>query len=158
MWRRVAALLICGIAAAAPAAARPKERPKTMPVLKLHAQNPHYFEFDGKPVLLVTSGEHYGAVLNRAFDYAKYLDTLQADGLNLTRLFTGAYVEHHGAFDIVANTLAPAPGDFICPWQRTDTPGYRGGGNRFGGGGSRNGGGGGGGGGFSRGKRREPRW
>jgi hypothetical protein len=47
--------------------------------------------FRGKPTALVTSGEHYGAVLNLDFDYAKYLDTLSADGLNLTRTFSGSY-------------------------------------------------------------------
>ena len=32
-------------------------------------------------------------MLNLDFDYRKYLDTLAADGLNYTRVFTGAYVE-----------------------------------------------------------------
>jgi hypothetical protein len=131
MGRCIGIVLICGAIVAAAAAAPAKERAKTMSVLKLDSQNPHYFEFGGKPVVLVTSGEHYGAVLNRAFGYAKYLDTLHADGLNLTRMFVGGYVEHHGAFAITENTLAPAPGDLICPWKRSDTPGYRGGANRF---------------------------
>ena len=80
---------------------------------------------------MVTSGEHYGAVLNLDFDYRKYLATLAADGLNLTRTFPGAYVEPVGAFQIERNTLAPAPGRLICPWARSDTPGYANGGNRF---------------------------
>src|SRR5262245_51857411 len=33
--------------------------------LALHPDNPHYFLFRGKPTILVTSAEHYGAVLNR---------------------------------------------------------------------------------------------
>jgi hypothetical protein len=99
--------------------------------LALHPDNPHYFLFRGKPTLLVTSGEHYGAVLNLDFDYKKYLATLAADGLNLTRTFPGAYVEPVGAFKIERNTLAPAPGRLICPWSRSDTPGYANGGNRF---------------------------
>jgi hypothetical protein len=37
--------------------------------LRLHPDNPHYFLFRGKPTVLITSGEHYGAILNRAFDY-----------------------------------------------------------------------------------------
>ena len=36
--------------------------------LALHPDNPHYFLYRGKPAVLVTSGEHYGAVLNRDFD------------------------------------------------------------------------------------------
>jgi hypothetical protein len=99
--------------------------------LALHPDNPHYFLFRGKPTVLITSGEHYGAVLNLDFDYAKYLDTLAGDGLNLTRTFTGSYVEPVGAFNIDRNTLAPAAGRFICPWARSDTPGYANGGNKF---------------------------
>jgi hypothetical protein len=57
--------------------------------ISLHPGNPHYFRFRGKPAVLITSGEHYGAVLNRAFDFGKYLDTLAADNLNLTRVFAG---------------------------------------------------------------------
>lgn len=99
--------------------------------LALHPDNPHYFLFRGKPTVLVTSGEHYGAVLNLDFDYVRYLDALQRDGLNLTRTFSGAYVEPEGAFKIAQNTLAPAPHRFICPWARSDTPGYANGGNKF---------------------------
>jgi hypothetical protein len=99
--------------------------------LALHPDNPHYFLLRGQPTVLVTSGEHYGAVLNLDFDYRKYLETLQADGLNLTRTFTGAYCEPAGAFNIAENTLAPAKGRFLAPWARSDTPGYANGGNKF---------------------------
>src|SRR5207248_2207722 len=44
--------------------------------------NPHYFEFRGKPTILITSGEHYGAVLNLDFDYIRYLDALKANNVN----------------------------------------------------------------------------
>jgi hypothetical protein len=88
--------------------------------LRLHPTNPHYFEYHGKPILLVTSGEHYGAVLNRDFDYRRYLDTLAKDGLNLTRLFIGTYHEVPGtSFSIPRNTLAPRPEAFLAPWART---------------------------------------
>jgi hypothetical protein len=99
--------------------------------LALHPDNPHYFLFRGKPTVLVTSGEHYGAVLNRDFDYVKYLDELAAHGLNLTRTFTGVYCEDAKSFNITRNTLAPAEGKLLCPWARTDTPGYAGGGAKF---------------------------
>ena len=36
---------------------------------RLHPENPHYFEFRGKAVALIASGEHYRAVINSAFDY-----------------------------------------------------------------------------------------
>lgn len=100
--------------------------------LALHPDNPHYFLWRGKPTILITSAEHYGAVLNLDFDYRKYLDTLARDGLNNTRTFTGGtYVEPPGAFDITKNTLAPLTGRFISPWARSEQPGYNGGGNKF---------------------------
>lgn len=102
-----------------------------MEPITLHPDNPHYFLFRAKPTVLITSGEHYGAVLNLDFDYLPYLDELQACGFNLTRLFTGAYCEHPEAFNIENNTLAPAPGRFICPWARSDVHGYAGGGSKF---------------------------
>jgi hypothetical protein len=88
------------------------------PPIRLHPTNPHYLEFRGKPSVLVTSGEHYGAVLNLDFDHAAYLDELKAHGFNLTRTFSGAYFEVPGNFKIKDNTLAPAPGRNIAPWPK----------------------------------------
>ena len=105
------------------------------PVMKkpigLHPENPHYFIYKNKPTILVTSGEHYGAVLNLDFDFVTYLDALSRDSLNLTRIFSGAYLEPQGAFKIEQNTLAPARGRFISPWQRSETAGHIDGGNKF---------------------------
>lgn len=89
------------------------------PPLALHPANPHYFVFRGKPTVLVTSGEHYGAVINLDFDYKPYLEELAAHKLNLTRTFTGPYLEVRGSFDITENTLAPKPGRFIAPWPES---------------------------------------
>jgi PA14 domain/Family of unknown function (DUF6298)/Cellulase (glycosyl hydrolase family 5) len=100
--------------------------------LALHPTNPHYFLFRGKPTVIITSGEHYGAVMNLDFDYVRYLDTLRRDGMNHTRVFTGAaYVEPQGAFNIERNSMAPAPGRYIAPWARSGTGGYANGGNKF---------------------------
>ncbi len=99
--------------------------------IALNPDNPHYFLFRGKPTVLITSTEHYGAVVNLDFDYIKYLDELHSWGFNLTRLFSGVYVEHCGAFNIEKNTLAPAPNRFTCPWARSRMPGYAGGGDKF---------------------------
>ena len=99
--------------------------------IALHPQNPHYLLWRDKPVVVITSGEHYGAVLNLDFDYARYLKTLQAEGMMLTRTFSGAYCEAPGAFRITNNTLAPVQGRLICPWARSDEPGYANGGNKF---------------------------
>ena len=70
-------------------------------------------------------------MLNRAFNYKIYLKTLESYGFNLTRTFSGAYCEPVGAFKIQNNTLAPAKGRFICPWARSNIPGYTNGGNKF---------------------------
>src|SRR5512141_1019815 len=83
------------------------------PPLRLHPENPHYFLFRGKPTVLVTSGEHYGAVINLDFDYKTYLAELQRQGLNLTRTFAGAYREGPGNFAIGNNTLAPKDERFL---------------------------------------------
>jgi hypothetical protein len=139
MWRRVTAkldirwLAALGLAAALAGAAfgGPATAPAAAEPIKLHPDNPRYFLFRGRPALLITSGEHYGAVLNRDFDYVRYLDVLKSHGFNLTRTFSGAYREVPGSFSITGNTLAPAPGRFLCPWPRGDTPGAADGGNKF---------------------------
>lgn len=99
--------------------------------LRLLPENPHYFLYHDKPTVIVGSGEHYGAVMNLDFDYHTYLATLDADGLNTTRLFAGAYVERAGDFGIAKNTLAPGPGRVTLPWQRSNENGYELGGNKF---------------------------
>ena len=100
--------------------------------IRLHPENPHYFLLHGKATALVGSGEHYGAVFNAEFDYHKYLSTIEAEGMNYTRLFGGSYVEVPGkSFGILRNDLAPAAGRFLAPWARSDAAGYTGGGNKF---------------------------
>jgi len=99
--------------------------------IRLHPDNPHYFLWRGKPTVLVTSGEHYGAVLNLDFDYRPYLKELERHGLNLTRTFSGTYREIPGSFKITGNPLGPKPHRFACPWARTKTKGYYDGGGKF---------------------------
>ncbi len=99
--------------------------------LRLHPDNPHYFLWRGRTTVLVTSGEHYGALLNLDFDYRRYFAELSRHGLNHTRLFSGVYREVPSSFGITDNTLAPRPGRYLCPWARSDRPGYYDGGNKF---------------------------
>lgn len=84
--------------------------------LRLLPGNPHYFEYQNKPMLIIGSGEHYGALIHSSFDLNKYFITLASSGLNHTRLFMGAYYEKPGAFGIKKNTLAPNPDQLILPW------------------------------------------
>jgi hypothetical protein len=99
--------------------------------IRLHPRNGHYFVFRGKPAVLITSGEHYGAVMNLDFDYVRYLDVLKLHRFNLTRTFSGAYREVPGSFNITGNTLAPAARKFVCPWARSSTGGSSDGENKF---------------------------
>lgn len=99
--------------------------------IALHPENPHYFLWRGQPTVLITSGEHYGAVLNADFDFVRYLDTLAKDGLNHTRTFSGTYREILTSFGITDNPLAPKPLRYVAPWARSDKPGYFDGGNLF---------------------------
>lgn len=99
--------------------------------IAVHSKNPHYFMFRGKPTVLIGSTEHYGAVMNLDFDYVPYLDELAVSSLNVTRTFSGIYVEPANAFGILKNTMAPAAGRYICPWARSENDGYSNGGNKF---------------------------
>lgn len=114
------------LAFAAPCAVADPPKP-----IALHPENAHYFSWRGEPTILITSGEHYGALLNLDFDYATYFAELRAHGLNHTRTFTGVYREDAQSFRITDNTLAPKPHRYICPWARSDQPGYHDGGNKF---------------------------
>jgi hypothetical protein len=87
--------------------------------IALHPENGHYFIFNGKPTVLITSGEHYGAVLNGDFDYVRYFQELNSKGLNLTRTFSGVYREVPGSFNIRNNTLAPKDESYVSPWARS---------------------------------------
>lgn len=92
--------------------------------IQLLKENPHYFEFKGKPIALITSAEHYGAVLNGDFDYKTYLETLHREGMNYTRIFMGSYFEIPStSFGIKFNTLAPAVGKAITPWKSLEVNG-----------------------------------
>jgi hypothetical protein len=84
--------------------------------------NPHYLARDGKPIVLVTSDHHYGAVIDRDFDQVRFLDTLAAAGMNLTRIYPGAMFEPPDKYR-VGNPLGPLAGRQILPWARSTTIG-----------------------------------
>lgn len=88
----------------------------TQPI-RAHPRNPHVFLFRGEPTLLITSGEHYGAVINSDFDFRAYLDALVEYELNYTRIYTGAYLEPEHTF-VRGNPLGPREGRACLPWHR----------------------------------------
>ncbi len=59
--------------------------------IKVDPDNHHYFNYQGKPTILLTSDHTYFAVAASDFDYAKFLDKLAEHGMNFTRLYPGAH-------------------------------------------------------------------
>jgi hypothetical protein len=136
--RRLAGLLTIGpvlafqVHFAAPCASAGSRLQPAPAALRLHSANPHYLEFRGKPLVLVTSGEMYGSIVNLDFNYVKYLDTLQSDGLNLARIFVGGYNEVLEVWPTYPkNNLIVAPGRFIVPWAASSEAGAGRGGHKF---------------------------
>lgn len=84
--------------------------------LRVHPGNPHLPEFRGRPTALITFGQHYSSVINAAFDYQPYLDVLERDGMNLTRVFLIGFRTLDD--DPPGSPLSPDPADFIQPWPR----------------------------------------
>jgi hypothetical protein len=111
--RRSLFALLCGLPRRGSGAPSPA-------ALARHPDKTSCFLFRGRPVVLIGSTEHYGAVLNGDFDYVPYLNELQRHGLNVSRLFT-FYRELEGSIKGLgyANTLAPKPGREVLPWKRT---------------------------------------
>jgi hypothetical protein len=87
-----------------------------------HPDNPHYFIFNGKPLILITSDQHYGAVINLDFDYIPFLDRLKEYGMNLTRIYPGGYIEMKDQYT-KGNPLGPAPDRYILPWKKSSEEG-----------------------------------
>jgi hypothetical protein len=73
---------------------------------------------EGRPVVLRTATEHYGAILNGAFDYVPYLDMLTASGGNLTRTFV-LFRELQSAVNPYS-TCKPESIDYLAPYARVD--------------------------------------
>ena len=90
--------------------------------LRIDPVNPHYFNYKGKPLFLLTSDQHYGAITNLDFDYDIFLDTLAANEMNFTRIYPGAYLEKDGEY-MADNNLGARNGRQILPWIRTEVTG-----------------------------------
>lgn len=101
--------------------------------VRLHPANPHYFEYKDKPTVLITSGMHYGAVLNLDINYNKYLDILDRYGFNLHREFIIPCYEWRNTDEWASEQtpLSPRPGRVLSPYARTNIPGAKDGLNKF---------------------------
>ena len=87
------------------------------PPIRVHPENPRYFLFRGRPRVLICATEHYGAVLNRAFDYERYLAEAADKQQTLTRLFL-LFRELQTARN-PASPCKPESPDYLAPWART---------------------------------------
>ncbi len=87
------------------------------PPISIHPENGKYFLFRGKPTFLLTATEHYGSVLNRPFDFHKYLDDLVDKRMTCTRTF--CLFREIASEKNPASTCKPKPEDYIAPWPRT---------------------------------------
>ena len=90
--------------------------------ISVYPPNPHYFQYKGKPVLLISSDHHYGAIIDRDFDFVKFLNYMAEHGMNLTRIYPGGYFEVPDEF-IKNNPLGPLPGRQILPWAKSTEAG-----------------------------------
>jgi len=85
--------------------------------VSIHPDNPRYFLFRGKPLVLVTASEHYGSVMNRPFDFEKYLDDAAEHKITLTRTFL-LFRELQSARN-PSSPCKPESPDYIAPFPRT---------------------------------------
>jgi uncharacterized protein DUF6298 len=85
--------------------------------LRIHPENPKYFLFRGKPLVLVTATEHYGSVINRPFDFENYLDNAAAMKMTLTRTFL-LFREQQSSRN-PSSPCKPESPDYIAPFPRT---------------------------------------
>ncbi len=90
--------------------------------VRVSAENPHYFSYQGKTLVLITSDHHYGAVIDRDFDFEKYLEYISSQGMNLTRIYPGGMFESPDKY-LPGNPLGPRPGRQILPWAQSAQPG-----------------------------------
>ena len=85
--------------------------------IRIHPENPKLFEFRGKPLVLLTATEHYGSVMNRPFDFEKYLADAAEKKMTLSRLFV-LFREFQDAINPYS-TCKPESPDYISPFPRT---------------------------------------
>ena len=97
----------------------------TAAVFSVHPNNHRVFLYRGGPMKILTSAEHYGAVVNGDFDYNTYLKEMQRTGQNMTRVFAFYRETADGSPGdirsmVEANTLAPQTSAAVLPFQRVD--------------------------------------
>jgi Family of unknown function (DUF6298) len=90
---------------------------QSFPAVRLNPENPRYFLFRGKPLALITATEHYGSVINRPFNFERYLDDAARHKMTLTRTFL-LFRELQSARNPWSPCKPDSP-DYIAPFPRT---------------------------------------
>ena len=90
--------------------------------VKVCPTNSHYLFYKDKPLILITSDHHYGAIIDLDFDFNKYLEYLADNGMNLTRIYPGGMFEPPDKY-LPGNPLGPRPGRQLLPWLKSDQTG-----------------------------------
>ncbi len=85
--------------------------------VRINPDNSKYLLFRGKPLALITATEHYGSVVNRPFDFEKYLDDAAEHKVSLTRTFF-AIPELQSARN-PSSPMKPESPDYISPYVRS---------------------------------------
>jgi len=96
--------------------------------IQICKENPHYFQYNGKPILLISSAGNYNGISKPNFDYETYFDSLGSFGMNLKRVFSGANIwlrKDKNTGKILTDV------NILTPWARSGVEGYIGGGNKF---------------------------
>ena len=101
----------------APRSSAAKRSASTREPFTLHPDNPKYFLFRGKPLALIAAGEHYGSVVNRAFDYRRYLRDAADKRQTMTRTFL-LFREQQSSRN-PSSPVKPESPDFITPYVRS---------------------------------------
>ena len=91
-------------------------------LFSVHPENHRVFLYKGKPMKILTSVEHYGAVVNGNFNYETYLKEMQRTGQNMTRVFAFYRETADGSPGdirsmVKANTLAPQTSATVLIWN-----------------------------------------
>ncbi|MEX0676508.1 MAG: cellulase family glycosylhydrolase [Pirellulales bacterium] len=86
------------------------------PPIAIHPDNPKYFLFRGRPLVLLSATEHYGSVVNRAFDFERYLADAADKKQTLTRTFL-LFREQQSSRNPSSPLKAESP-DYLAPYPR----------------------------------------
>ena len=85
--------------------------------IRVHPDNPKLFEYDGRPLVLLTATEHYGAVFNGPFRFDRYLaDARETDAPGADGIIDGELAVDVPAGEYEAACFAPATG-LYSPWS-----------------------------------------